>query len=104
MKRLVALSVLALSFAPLSALAETHTFKGTIADAMCAKDPAKASMPDHAACASKCIQGGEAPVLIVGSHVYKISNPNTVIPFAGKVVVLDGSLAADTITVKSVKE
>jgi hypothetical protein len=103
-KKLLSLSVLALSVAPLSAFAQQQSFKGTIADAMCAKNPAKASSADHAACAEKCIKGGEAPVIIVGSKVYKIANPDKVVAFAGKQVTLDGSLAEDTITVSSVKE
>ncbi len=104
MKKIVSLSLLALSLAPLSALAQDQSFKGTIADAMCANNPAKASSPDHAACAQKCIKGGEAPVIIVGSKVYKIANPDKVVAFAGKAVTLDGSLAGDTITVSSIKE
>ncbi len=104
MKKLTALSILAVSLTPLALLAQTQSFKGTIADAMCANNPAKASSAEHAGCAQKCIKGGEPPVLIVGSKVYKIANPDKVVPFAGKVVVLDGSLADDTITVSSVKE
>lgn len=101
-KKLIALTALSVSFATASALAQS--FKGVVSDAMCANNPAKASSPAHAACAQKCIKMGSPAVLIVGSKVYKISNPDKLDPFAGKTVIVDGSLANDTITVKSVKE
>lgn len=100
-KKLVAVSILSLSLLSASALAES--FKGVVSDAMCSKNTAKASSADHAACAQSCIKGGEAPVLIVGTKVYKIANPDKLVAFAGKTVTVDGSLAADTITVTSVK-
>ena len=101
MKKLVALTALTLSLVSVSAFAESFT--GVVSDAMCAKNVSKASSPDHAACAKKCIEGGSPAVLIVGDKVYKISNPATLTAFAGKTVTVDGSLAADTITVKTVK-
>ena len=101
MKKLVALTALTLSFATAGAFAESFT--GVVSDAMCAKNPAKASSAEHASCAQKCIKGGSPAVLIVGEKVYKVSNPDTLTDFAGKTVTVDGSVAADTITVKSVK-
>ena len=101
-KKLAALTVLTLSFASASAFAESFT--GVVSDAMCAKNPAKASSPDHAACAAKCIKGGSPAVLIVGSKVYQVSNPDKIAEFAGKKITVDGSLAADTIKVSFVKE
>ena len=102
MKKLVTLTILSLCMATASALAESFT--GVVADAMCAKNPAKAGAPTHAACAKKCIDGGTPAVLVVGDKVYKVSNPDTLTAFAGKKVTVDGTLDADTITVKSVKE
>jgi hypothetical protein len=101
MKKLIAITTLALSLASASAFAESFT--GVVADAMCAKDAAKASSPDHAACAKKCIKGGEPAVLIVGSKVYAVSNPDTLTAYAGKKVTVDGTVSGDTLTVKSVK-
>jgi hypothetical protein len=101
-KKLVAVTVLALSFASASAFAES--FHGVVADEMCASNPAKASKPEHAACAKKCIGMGSPAVLIVGDKVYKVSNPDKLTAFAGKTVTVDGSLASGTITVNSVKE
>jgi len=101
MKKLVAVSILSLSLLSASALAET--FKGVVSDTMCSKNTAKASSPDHAACAQSCIKGGDKPVLVVGSKIYKIANPDKLVAFAGKTVTVDGSLAGTTITVTSVK-
>lgn len=101
MKKLVAFTALALTFAPLGAFAETLT--GTVADAMCASDPAKASKADHASCAVKCIKNGEKPVLIVGEKVYMITNPDTLVAHAGHHVTVEGDVKGDALTVKSVK-
>ncbi len=101
MKKLAALAVLTLSMATVSAFAESFT--GVVADSMCAKNAAKAGSAGHAACAKKCIDGGSPAVLVVGDKVYKVSNPDTLTAFAGKTVTVDGTLDADTITVKSVK-
>ena len=99
MKKLVALVPLALALASTAALAETYT--GVVADAMCAKDPVAASKPDHAACAKKCIKGGEPTVLVVGDKVYKVANADKLAPFIGDKVTVNGKLAGDTLTVAS---
>ena len=103
MKKLVALSVLGISFVSASA-AMAQTFKGVVSDAMCASDVNKASKPDHAACAKKCIGMGSPAVLIVGTTVYKVSNPEKLTAYAGKTVTVDGKLDAGSITIASVKE
>lgn len=103
MKKLVALSVLSVSFFSASA-ALAQTFKGVVSDAMCASDVAKASKPDHAACAKKCVGMGSPAVLIVGTTVYKVSNPEKLSAYAGKTVTVDGKLDGGAITVASVKE
>jgi hypothetical protein len=102
MKKLVAITTLALSFASASAFAATY--KGVVADEMCAANPAKASSADHAAGATKCIKGGEKAVLIVGDKVYKVANQDKVVPYAGKSVTLEGTLADGTLTVASIKD
>ena len=102
MKKLAVLTALSLSLATAGAMAQS--FKGVVSDAMCAQNPAKASSPSHAACAQKCIKSGSPAVLIVGSKVYKVSNPDKLDPFAGKMVTVDGTLTDGTLTVKSVKE
>ncbi len=101
MKKLVALTALAVAVSSASAFAET--FKGVVSDAMCSKDTTKASAADHADCATKCIKGGDKAVLIVGDKVYNIANQPKVTAFAGKTVTIEGSLDKDTITVASIK-
>jgi hypothetical protein len=99
MKKFAAITALALSFATTGAFAETLT--GYVSDAMCAKDPHKVS---HAACAQKCIKGGEKPVLVVGEEkVYTITNPEVLIPHAGEKVTVEGDVKDNALTVKSVK-
>jgi hypothetical protein len=101
MKKLIALTALAFTFA---APAFAETFTGYVADAMCAKDPHKVSSEAHAACAQKCIKGGEKPVLVVGGEkVYTITNPEILVPHAGEKVTVDASVKGDEMTVNSVK-
>ena len=103
MKKLAILSALALTLAAGTACAETLT--GVVSDAMCAKNPAKASAPTHAACAKKCMDGGSPAVLIVNSSkVYQVSNADTLSAYAGKTITVDGTVTNDVLTVKSVKQ
>ena len=102
MKKLLAVCTLSLTFLSVTAMAET--FHGVVSDEMCAKnDVAKAGTPGHADCAKKCIGMGSPAVLVVGTKLYKVSNPEKLNAFAGKAVTVDGSVAGDTITVASVK-
>ena len=102
MKKLAAITALALTFAASGAFAETLT--GYVSDAMCAADPHKVSSADHAACAQKCIKGGEKPVLVVnGEKVYTITNPKLLVSHAGEKVTVEGTVSGSALTVKSVK-
>jgi hypothetical protein len=101
MRKLAAATALALSFACTGAYAESLT--GWVADAMCAKDTHKVASADHAACAKKCIQGGEKPVLVVGDKVYTISNPDKLVSHAGEKVTVDADVNGDSLTINSVK-
>lgn len=100
MKKSVAVVALALSFASAGAFAESFT--GVVADSMCASNAAKASTPEHAACAAKCIKGGSAPVLVVGDKVYKIENQESVAKHIGHKVDVMGTLNGDTIHIDKV--
>ncbi len=103
MKKLLAVSIVSLSFLSVSAMAQT--FHGVVSDAMCAHNNlAKASTPGHADCAEKCIKMGSPAVLIVGTKIYTVANSSKLNAFAGKTVTVDGTVAGDTITVKSVKD
>lgn len=101
MKRIAALATLALTMTAASGFAESFT--GVVSDAMCAKNPTKASSPDHAACAKKCIEGGSPAVLIVNGKVYQVSNPDTLKDYAGQKVTVDATLDNGALTIKSVK-
>ena len=92
--------VFALSFV---ALAEEWT--GYIADAGCAaKQGAKAASEKHANCASKCIKGGAAAVLVTEEgKVYKIADQDKVADHAGHKVTISGKMDGDSIKVDSVK-
>jgi hypothetical protein len=100
MKKLAVITALSFTFAT-GAFAENFT--GYVSDAMCAKDPHKVASADHAACAQKCIKGGEKPVLVVGEKVYTITNPAILVPHAGHKVTVDGQVNGTALTVKSVK-
>jgi len=80
-----------------------QSFTGVVSDAMCAQDVAKASKPEHAACAKKCIGMGSPAVLIVGTTVYKVSNSAKLNAYAGKTVTVEGKLNGGVLTVASVK-
>lgn len=101
MKKLAALAAVAFTLCAGSAFAETLT--GVVSDAMCAKNPMKASSPEHAACARKCIEGGSPAVLIVNGKVYQVSNPDTLKKYAGEKITVDASVDNGTLTIRSVK-
>lgn len=101
MRKLAAFAAVAFTVCAGSAFAETFT--GVVSDAMCAKNPTKASSPDHAACAKKCIEGGSPAVLIVDGKVYQLSNPDKLKDYAGQKITVDASVDNGTMTIKSVK-
>lgn len=77
------------------------TWTGYISDAHCG---AKGNSADHAACAKKCVKGGEAPVLVVGDKVYSISNPKKVAKFIGDKVTVTGTMTDDAIEIEKVSK
>jgi hypothetical protein len=91
------------AFVAMSAMAADFT--GYIVDANCAtKQGAKAASDDHAACATKCVKGGAAAVLVNSEgKVYKIANQDKVTAHAGHKVTVTGKAEGDTITVDDVK-
>ena len=81
-KRIVALLVVALSFAALTARAADSTkISGWISDEMCGAK----HVGTGAACVKKCIDGGEKPVFVDEEKkaVWKIDNPDAVKGFYG---------------------
>ena len=102
MKRFAAASLLAMGMA-FSAMAADFT--GYITDTACAnKQGAKAASEKHAACATKCINGGSPAVLLMeDGKIYKIADQDKVKAHAGHKVTITGDLDGDTLKVESVK-
>lgn len=73
---------------------------GFLADAKCAAG-GKAAGAGHAGCARKCVQGGEAIVLVTAENkVYKLKSQDKVKNHVGEKVTLLGKLDGDTIDVE----
>jgi hypothetical protein len=87
MKRFAAVSLSLLSFVSVTAFAaDSTTVNGYIADAMCGAKHAGTG----AACAKKCLAGGEKPVFVdeAKKEVWAIDNPEAVKDAWGKHVAL----------------
>jgi hypothetical protein len=98
MKKTILALALAASFSTVAMAAE---FKGYIIDEKCS---AKAAMKGNVECATTCIKGGSAAVLVTEEgKVYKLDNQAKVTPLAGKQVTIMGDMKGDTITVASVQ-
>src|ERR1700723_2468301 len=91
-KRVLSVFTIALSLAPLSAMAADSTINGYISDAMCGAKHAGTG----AACAKKCIAGGEAPVFVdeAKKEVWTIDNPDAVKAFYGDHVTVTATADA----------
>jgi hypothetical protein len=95
-------AILALALAAgFSTVAMGAEFKGYIIDEKCSTN---AGMKGNVECATMCIKGGAAAVLVTDEgKVYKIADQAKVVPLAGKQVTITGEMKGDTITVASVK-
>ncbi len=100
MKKLVTLSLLALSLFAWSALAGAMT--GIITDAKCKHRDTSAKSIE---CAKDCIKAGEKTVFIddTDNKVYTIANPAKVEDHIGHRVTVTGEIEGETLTVDSVK-
>ena len=84
--------------------AATQSIEGVISDSICGKKHVLPSKSD-ADCIAKCVEGGAGYALVVRKKVYSLAGkPETIAPFAGKHVKVEGSVEGDTITVVSVVE
>jgi hypothetical protein len=89
-KRIVAMLVAVISFAPIAAsAADSKTINGWISDSMCAAKHAGSG----AACVKKCIEGGMSPVFVDESkkQVWTIDNPDAVKSYYGDHVTVTGT-------------
>ena len=83
----------------LSAMAADFT--GTIMDTKCSTNE---KMRENAACAQRCIKGGDPAVLVTADgKIYKIADQAKVVEHAGHKVTITGTLDGDTLKVESVK-
>ena len=89
----IALSMIGLLVCGMIALAspKDSSWDGWISDSKCA---AKGANSAHAACAKKCIEGGEKPVLVTDKDqkVVPIDNPSAVSGHEGQHVKVTGTM------------
>jgi len=73
------------------AAAKDMSWNGWISDSKCA---AKGANPEHAACAKKCVEAGEKPVLVTDKDqkVVGIDNPDAVKGHEGHHVQVTGTM------------
>ncbi len=82
--------------------AASQSIEGVVTDSMCGR---KHMMPgkSDAQCVQECIKSGSSYALVVGGKIYTLAaKPQTVAPFAGKHVQIEGILKDKTITVTSI--
>lgn len=99
--RQVLLSIVVI--AALAAAPDERTFTGTITDSMCATaDHARMKMgADDAECTIACIHAhGALYVLYDGKNAYTLSDQTIPEKFAGKKVIVTGSLDAKTMKIQ----
>ena len=83
----------------------TVHLKGVIEDSTCADSKSQMTPTDsRITCVKKCIKDGAKAVLVVGDKIYQITNQKKVMPFAGKDVVVDGTLTKDSIDVTKIAD
>lgn len=98
----IALTLLAVAFLASMSMAKDKKITGWVADAKCAS--AKGAMADHAACAKKCIEGGEKAVFVTDSDkkVLAIDNQDAVKGHEGHHVTVSGKVTGDSIHIDKV--
>lgn len=82
---------------------QAETWKGAIADDMCAKK--SKAMHTNRECVEKCVKGGAAYVFATGDKIFKIANQDfaDLKVHAGHEVNLTGTMKDDTITVTKIE-
>lgn len=92
----IALTMIGILLCSMVAIAapKDNSWDGWISDAKCA---AKGANAGHAACAKKCVEGGEKPVLVTDKDqkVVPIDNPAAVSGHEGQHVKVTGTMTSD---------
>ncbi len=84
--------------------AAAQTIDGVVSDTMCGKKHMIAGK-SAAECIQVCIKEGSSYALVSGAKVYTLAGkPQTIAPFAGKHVHIEGDLKNNTLTVTSIHE
>ena len=92
---------IAVAFAFTALTAFAADWSGTIMDSKCSTNK---NMRENAACAAKCIKGGDSAVLVTADGtIYKLAEQDKVVAHAGHKVTITGTMDGDTIKVDSVK-
>lgn len=91
MKKIALMVIGILLVAAWAVASPSNSWDGWISDSKCAAKGANAA---HAACAKKCVEGGEKPVLVTDkdSKVVAIENPAAVAGHEGQHVKVTGAM------------
>ena len=95
------LVMLSLLFVTIAYAGNKGTWTGYISDAHCS---GKEDLSKHAACAQKCVKGGEAPIFVVGDKIYAIRNPKKVAKFIGDKVKITGTITDNSISIAKISK
>lgn len=103
---IITLALLATAMVPAiqQARAASQPIDGVISDTMCGK---KHMLPGKTAaeCIAQCLKDKASYALVVGDKVYTLDGkPQSIAPFAGKHVHVEGSVKGNTITVTTIHE
>src|SRR5579871_363260 len=81
-------------------LIHAEELTGWLSDAKCAA-AGKGAAAAHSGCAKKCVEGGEAIVIVTAENkVYKIKNPERAKNHVGEKVTVEGKHDGDTIEIE----
>ncbi len=94
MKKVLAIAALMASLS-LAALAANVTLRGKVGDSGCGAKNTSVS------CVNKCFKMGKQPVLVSHGRVYRISNPERLMHYGGRLVIVHGTLHHGVLTVRS---
>ncbi len=84
--------------------AASQPIDGVVSDSMCGKKHMLAGKTD-AQCVQECIKSGSSYALVAGTKVYTLAaKPETIAPFAGKHVHIEGDVKGIIITLDSISE
>ncbi len=85
--------------------AAAQTIEGVVSDTMCGGGKHMMKGKPDADCIRECVKDGSSYALVVGGKVYTLAaKPQTIAPFAGKHVKVEGAVKGNTLTVSSIHE